>query len=92
MRMHNPVHPGKILALHMEGRSVTQVAGHLGINRVTLSRVLNGKASVTAEMSLRLSKAFGTNPTLWVDLQTQRDVWEASQKKLKIKPLPPVAA
>lgn len=92
MAMHNPSHPGKILALHMKGRSVTDVAAHLGIARVTLSRVLNCKASVSAEMSLRLSKAFGTNPTFWLDLQTQRDVWVASQKKLKVKALPPVAA
>ncbi len=92
MPMHNPAHPGEILAEYMAGRTVTEVAGHIGVSRVTLSRVLNGKAAVSAEMSIRLAKAFRTNPTLWLDLQVQRDVWEASQKDLNVKPLPPVKA
>lgn len=88
--MHNPTQPGEILAEFMAGRTVTQVARHIGVSRITLSRILHGHASVTAEMSLRLARAFQTNPTLWLDLQTQHDVWLASQKKLRIKPLPPL--
>jgi addiction module HigA family antidote len=55
MRMYNPAHPGKILAYYLEGRSVTEVARHLGVTRPALSRVLNGKAGVSADMALRLS-------------------------------------
>ena len=88
MRMHNPAHPGKILANYLAGRSVTEVARHLGVTRPTLSRVLNGRAGVSADMALRLAEAFHTDADFWLRLQMQRDLWEASQKKRpKVKPL-----
>ncbi len=88
MRMHNPSHPGKILANYLAGRSVTEVARHLGVTRPTLSRVLNGRAGVSADMALRLAEAFHTEADFWLRLQMQHDLWEASQKKRrKVKPL-----
>ncbi len=88
MRMHNPAHPGKILANYLEGRTVTEVAQHLGVTRPALSRVLNGKAGISADMALRLAEAFNTDPDLWLRLQMQRDLWLASQKKrAKVRPL-----
>jgi addiction module HigA family antidote len=88
MRMHNPAHPGKILANYLQGRSVTEVARHLGVTRPSLSRVLNGKAGISADMALRLSEAFNTDPELWLRLQVQRDIWVASKKRrAKVKPL-----
>jgi len=88
MQMHNPSHPGKILAYYFDGRSVTEVARHLGVTRPALSRVLNGKAGVSADMALRLSEAFNTDPELWLRLQAQRDLWIALQKRRKkVKPL-----
>ncbi|MGC1870421.1 MAG: HigA family addiction module antitoxin [Acidobacteriaceae bacterium] len=89
MRMHNPAHPGKILAKYISGRSVTEVARHLGVTRPTLSRVLNGHAGISADMALRLAEAFHAEADFWLRLQMQRDLWEASQKKrTKVKPLP----
>jgi addiction module HigA family antidote len=82
MRMHNPAHPGRLIAEYMEKRSVTEVAKHIGVTRVALSRVLNGKAAVSAEMALRLSAAFGVDADLLLRLQVKRDLWVASQKKL----------
>jgi len=88
MQMHNPSHPGKILAYYFDGRSVTEVARHLGVTRPALSRVLNGKAGVSADMALRLSEAFNTDPELWLRLQAQRDLWIALQnRRKKVKPL-----
>ncbi len=88
MRMHNPAHPGKILAYYLQDRSVTEVAKHIGITRPALSRVLNGKAGVSADMALRLSEAFSTDADLWLRLQAQHDLWIASKRKrAKIKPL-----
>jgi antitoxin HigA-1 len=81
MRMYNPAHPGKILAYYMQGRSVTEVARHLRVTRPALSRVLNGKAGISADMALRLSEAFQTDPDLWLRLQAQRDLWVASKKR-----------
>lgn len=88
MRMHYPAHPGKILANYLAGRSVTEVARHLGVTRPTLSRVLNGRAGISADMALRISEAFNTDADFWPRLQMQRDLCEASQKKRpKVKPL-----
>lgn len=93
MRMHNPSHPGKLLAYYLEGRSVTEVARHLGVTRPALSRVLNGKAGISADMALRISEAFNTEPDFWLRLQAQRDLWLASKKKRsRVKPLVPRAA
>ena len=88
MQMHNPSHPGRILAYYLQDRSVTEVARHLGVTRPALSRVLNGKAGISADMALRISEAFGTEPDIWLRLQAQRDLWIASHKKrAKVKPL-----
>ena len=89
MRMHNPPHPGKVLREYL-GRdlSVTNAAKHLGVTRVALSRVLNGGAGISAEMALRLSEALGTTPELWLGMQSQYDLWQASRKRRrKVPPL-----
>ena len=88
MRMYNPSHPGRLLAYYIGGRSVTEVARHLGVTRPALSRVLNGKAGISAEMALRISEAFNTDPEFWLRLQAQRDLWVASRKRrAKVRPL-----
>lgn len=90
--MHNPPHPGRILKEWLDGRSVTEVAKHIGVSRVALSRVLNEQAGISAEMSLRLSEALGTSADLWFKMQTQHDFWQAAQKKRKkISPLKKIA-
>jgi antitoxin HigA-1 len=83
MRMYNPPHPGELLREQMGDLTVTDLAAHLGVSRITLSRLLNGKAGISAEMSLKLSEAFGTSPDLWMKLQLQYDFWKAAQKKRK---------
>ena len=86
--MHNPPHPGEQLREQLGTMTVSEAAAHLGVARVTLSRLLNGKAGVSAEMSLRLSEAFSTSPDLWLKMQLQYDMWQARRKKRKkIKPL-----
>ena len=93
MQMYNPSHPGRLLAYYLQGRSVTDVARHLGVTRPALSRVLNGKAGISADMALRISEAFNTDPDLWLRLQAQRDLWVASKKRrVKVKPLAQSAA
>ncbi len=90
--MHNPPHPGRILKQHFEGRSVTEVAKHLKVSRVALSRVLNGQGGISAQMSLKLSDALGTSPDLWFKMQTSYDFWQESRKRRKkVAPLKKVA-
>ena len=90
MDMHNPAHPGEILAGWLEdlNMSVTAFSGHICISRVMLSRILHGHAAVSADMDLRLSEALGTTPGFWLKMQGQRDLWEARQKA---EDRPPVA-
>jgi addiction module HigA family antidote len=83
MKMHNPPHPGRALREYLGEQSVTVVAAHLGVSRVALSRVLNGKAAVSAEMSIKLGQALGTSPDLWFKMQNAYDFWQASQAKRK---------
>ncbi len=91
--MRNPAHPGRLLSYYLEGRTVTEVAKHLRVTRPALSRVLNGRAGISADMALRISEAFGTEPDFWLRLQAQYDLWKASKKKrAKVKPLPLSAA
>ena len=80
-RMHNPAHPGEVLREWLpEGMTVTNAAKELQVSRVTLSKVLNGKAGVTAGMALRLSAWLGTSPDVWLGMQTQWDLWQAEQQ------------
>lgn len=93
-RMHNPAHPGEVLREWLPGgMTVTYAAKELQVSRVTLSKVLNAKAGVTAGMALRLSVWLGTTPDFWLGMQTQWDLWQAEQQpRPNIKPLNRLAA
>jgi antitoxin HigA-1 len=81
MRMHNPPHPGEVLRDYLGGISVTDAAKHLRVTRASLSRILNGSSGISAEMALRLSEAIGTSPELWLGMQSQYELWQASKRK-----------
>lgn len=86
--MHNPPHPGEIireLCLQPLGLSVTEAAEGLGVSRKTLSAILNGRAGISPEMALRLSKAFETTPESWLNQQMQYDLWVAKKRSKGIK-------
>ena len=82
MRMHNPPHPGEIIrefCIEPLDLTVTETAEALGVARKTLSTLLNGRAGISPEMALRLSKVFGRTPEGWLRLQFQFDLWKAEQ-------------
>ena len=89
--MHNPAHPGLLIkkdVLEVEGISVTEAARQLGVSRVTLSRVVNGKAAVSVDMALRLAQWLGTSAEVWLRMQAAHDLWQAEhQPRPKLKPL-----
>lgn len=88
MTMHNPPHPGEVLREWLNEISVTDAAAHLGVARVSLSRVLNGATGISAEMDLRLAKALGTTPGSWMSMQMKYDLWHAQKGfKAKVKPI-----
>lgn len=86
MRMFNPPHPGEQLReiLDEMQMTVTAFAAHIGVARSTVNRVLAGTAGISADMSIRLTEAFG-QPTrdLWFMMQADYDFWQASQAKRK---------
>lgn len=85
MRMHNPPHPGEVVREYLGEMSVAAAAKHLGVGRVTLSRVLNTKAAISPEMAVRLAAAFGTSsPEVWLGMQAKYDLWQL-QKRNKIR-------
>lgn len=80
-RMHNPPHPGEVLREYLGDITITEAAMKLGVNRVTLSRVVSGASGVSADMAYRLSEAFGTSPELWAGMQLQYDLYQAGKTK-----------
>lgn len=93
-RMHNPSHPGRVLKEWIpDEMSVTQAANELHISRISLSKILNGRVGISAQMAIRLSDWLGTSPDLWVNMQSQWDLWQAEQEpRPKITPLPKAVA
>ena len=88
MPMKNPAHPGRIVkraCLEPLGLSVTAGAKALGVSRQTLTKIVNGKAGISAVMAIRLSKAFGSTAELWVRMQASYDLAQARKEESKIK-------
>jgi addiction module HigA family antidote len=88
MAMKNPPHPGEHVredCLKPLGLSITKAADVLGVSRLTLSNLVNGKNGVSPEMAIRLSKAFGGSPEVWLGMQMQYDLAQAEKRATTIK-------
>jgi addiction module HigA family antidote len=89
--MHKPPHPGEILrdTVLGEGRlSVSELARKLGVSRVALSRVVNCRAAVSADVALRLADALGGSAESWLHMQASHDLWHAARKRRsKVEPI-----
>lgn len=87
MPMKNPPHPGKIVraaCLEPLGLSVTEAAKVLGVSRQALSNLVNGHARMSADMAIRLAKAFGSSTETWIRLQTAYDIARAHEREGQI--------
>jgi addiction module HigA family antidote len=84
MRKRVPTHPGAILREDvlpsLPGITVSAFARKLGVSRQTLHSVLAERSGVSAEMALRLGTLLGNGAQLWLDMQTQFDLWQAQTK------------
>ena len=92
--MHTHPHPGEVLrdgVFTNTGITVTDFADRLGVSRVTLSRVLNGKSGISADMAVRLAAALGGSAESWLSMQGAFDLWQAhkalKRQVSKIEPL-----
>jgi antitoxin HigA-1 len=87
MVMKNPPHPG----LHVRHDcldplklSVTKGAEVLGVTRQALNNLVNGKSGISPEMAVRLSKAFGGSPAVWLKMQMDYDLAQVERAAAKI--------
>ena len=88
MPMKNPPHPGRSVrtaCLEPLGLSVTEGARVLGVTRQALNNVVNGKAAISAQMAIRLAKAFGSTAETWLRMQLAYDLAAARRDESKIK-------
>ena len=78
-----PTHPGTILredvlpALEMTQK---EFASWIGESRLTVSEILNEKRTITPDMAMRLGKALGNGPQIWLRMQQTLDLWELAQQ------------
>jgi len=88
MKMKNPPHPGRIVrqeCIEPLGLTVTEAARALGVTRQALNNLVNSKAAISPEMAIRLSKAFGSSPEVWLGMQMAYDLAQLEKEAGKIK-------
>ena len=88
MPMKNPPHPGRIVrqdCIEPLGLTITEAAKALGVTRQALNNLVNGKAGISPEMAVRLSKAFGGSPEMWLRLQGNYDLARVRQDQIEVK-------
>ncbi len=83
-QQYNPPHPGALIKRTyidpFEEITASKISDQLGVARSTFNRLLNGKAGVSPEMAVRLSKVLGGSAESWLALQDGFDLWGAKQK------------
>ncbi len=90
MPMKSPPHPGRIVrqdCIEPLDLSVTEAAKALGVTRQTLNNLVNEKAGISPEMAVRLSKAFGSSPEMWLRLQVNYDLSRVRQDEISVRSL-----
>ena len=91
-----PPHPGRV---HPRGNpdelglSVTEAAKVPDVRRATLSDLINGNAALSAEMALRIEKAFGIKMETLLNMQAWHDAYAMRQREgeIAVKPYKPPA-
>ncbi len=87
MPMKNPPHPGRVVrqdCIEPLGLTITGAAQALGVTRQALNNLVNGKAGISPEMAVRLAKAFGGNPEMWLRLQANYDLARIRQDEIEV--------
>ncbi|MHA3053509.1 HigA family addiction module antitoxin [Acinetobacter sp. ANC 4640] len=86
--MNNPAHAGELISEWLDGLkeegqvvTITELAERIQVTRPLLSRIIHGKAPVTADIALRLHDALGISADLLMRVQSKYSLWIASQKQ-----------
>ncbi len=88
MPLKNPPHPGRVVrqdCIEPLGLTITEAAKVLGVTRQALNNVVNGKAGISPEMAVRLSKAFGGSAEMWIRLQSNYDLAQVRAEDIDVK-------
>lgn len=86
--MKNPPHPGLSVrydCIEPLNLTVTAAAELLGVTRQALNNLINGKSGISAEMAVRLEKAFGGSAETWLKLQVAYDLSQVRKRERQIK-------
>jgi antitoxin HigA-1 len=91
-----PPHPGVFIReeiLDELGLTVSEAAKVLDVRRATLSDLINGNAALSAEMALRIEKAFGVKMETLLNMQAWHDAYTMRQREgeIAVKPYRPPA-
>ncbi|MBH8566003.1 HigA family addiction module antidote protein [Nostoc sp. CENA67] len=80
-RLVRPIHPGEVIADILDDLDINTAnfAEMLGVSNQTIQEIIDGQRAITADIAIRLGKALGNGPRLWLNLQQKVDVWDALQ-------------
>jgi addiction module HigA family antidote len=75
-RKVRPVHPGEVISDVLEDLEMTQTrfAEILDVSCRSLNQIILGQKSITVDMAIRVGKALGNGPQLWLNLQQKVDI------------------
>jgi addiction module HigA family antidote len=86
--MKNPPHPGDFIRTEIvepAGLTVTAAAAALGVSRPALSSLLNGRASLSGDMALRIEKAFGVKMDTLMRMQSAYEITQTRKREKQIR-------
>ena len=86
MSMKKPAHPGLVFSeefLKPLSMTVTEAARKLGVSRKHLSNIINGNASITADMATRIGIISKTSPKVWLGMQNSYDLAQLDMSQYK---------
>ncbi|OXU38618.1 HigA family addiction module antitoxin [Enterobacter cloacae] len=78
--LRKPTTPGDVLQyeyLEPLNLKISDLAEMLNVHRNTISALVNNNRKLTADMAIKLAKAFDTTIEFWLNLQLNVDIWEA---------------
>lgn len=90
-----PTHPGEILrddVLPALGMTQGEFARRLGVSRLSVSELLHGKRSLSADMAVRIGRLTKTTAESWLQMQTAVDLWALERNPRRYQHIEPVAA
>ena len=88
MPMKRPPHPGDFIRTEIvepAGLTVTAAAAALKVSRPALSSLLNGKATLSGDMALRIEKAFGVRMETLMRMQSAYEIAQTRKREKSIK-------